>query len=200
MKTSTRITVSVNYASDSWRLMSQMVRQGFTLVELIVTLSIMGIITAMVTPVILTKLADMEAKSIRYTLVNTLKLAKAESFVRRKDLIMCLSDNGGICHKDSSKSLLLFIDNDDNKNFEDGTDTLVHMQVLNPKYALLKLRAGGRHYVRFAGDSGKPRGFFGHIKYCPSVHFNAAQYQISFSQGGMITYKPNASYPTECDN
>ncbi|WP_201629647.1 Tfp pilus assembly protein FimT/FimU [Psychrobacter maritimus] len=173
--------------------------QGFTLVELIVTIAVLAILTMIATPYILEQLARMEAKRIESQIRNTLTLAKAESYIRRQDLLVCLSNNGAICDRDSYKQLLLFLDRNNNKNFDLGVDDLLEEQALEPKYSTLYLRVGDkRHYTKFWGDSGKPRGHFGHFKYCPTSTYNHTMYQISFSQGGRVTYKPNASYPTDC--
>lgn len=171
---------------------------GFSLLELIVTISIMAIIATIAIPAILTQLANMEAKRIRYDIINTLALAKAESLIQRRDLLVCLSDDNSSCHRDSSKSLLLFIDNNDNQNFDKNIDVLLNEQRLSPRYATMNLRAANRHYTKFYGDSGKPRGHFGHIKYCPNSIYNNSKYQISFNQGGIVKYKPNDSHPTDC--
>ena len=172
---------------------------GFNSVELIVTVAVLAIIVMIAAPYILEQLARMEAKRIENQIENTLTLAKAESYIRRQDLLVCLSNNGGICDRDSYKKLLLFLDKNNNKNFDLGVDDLLEEQALDPKYSTLYLRVGDkRHYTKFWGDSGKPRGHFGHIKYCPTSTYNHTMYQISFNQGGRVTYKPNESYPTEC--
>ena len=172
---------------------------GFNLVELIVTVAVLVIIAMIAAPSILTQLAKMEAKRIKNQISNTLTLAKTESYIRRQDLLVCLSNGGGLCHRDSYKKLLLFLDKNHNNNFDVGVDDLLEKQSLNPKYGTLYLRVGNnRHYTKFWGDSGKPRGHFGHIKYCPTSTYNQTMYQISFNQGGLITYKPNESHPTEC--
>lgn len=173
--------------------------KGFTLVELIVTVCVLVIIVMIVAPVIRTQLARMEAKRIQSQLENSLALAKAESYIRRQNVIVCLSDTGGRCHRDSDNTLLLFIDKNDNNHFDAQIDRLIIRQSLTPKYSKLSLRVGSRrHYIKFWGDSGKPRGHFGHIKYCPTSTYNHTMYQISFSQGGQVTYKPNESHPTDC--
>lgn len=173
-------------------------QNGFTLVELIVTMAVLAIITMIATPAILTQLAHMEAKRIRYDITDTLKLAKAESLIRHQNLLVCLSDGNGRCNKDSNTTLLLFVDKNDNQYFDSGVDELLEEQTLNPKYGNLHLRAGRRRYVKFYGDSGAPRGHFGHFKYCSSSIYSQEMYQISFSQSANITFKPNDSHPTGC--
>ena len=159
----------------------------------------MAIILTIAYPYIMTLLANMEAKRIRHEIVNTLKLAKAESYIQRQNVMACLSDSNRHCDKDSNNALLLFFDKNNNQKFDSDVDILIEEQRLRPKYGSLHLRAGQRHYVRFAGDSGNPRGFFGHIKYCPRSIYSQAMYQISFNQAGIIKYKPDSkSQPTEC--
>ena len=173
--------------------------RGFTLIELIVTVTILAIIAMIATPYILEQLSRMEARRIAVQIESTLTLAKAESLIRRQDLLVCLSNSGGRCHRDSYKELLIFSDKNSNKHFDIGLDDLLERQSLNPKYSTLYLRVGNnRHYTKFWGDSGSPRGHFGHIKYCPTSTYNRTMYQISFSQIGRITYKPHENHPTGC--
>lgn len=171
---------------------------GFTLIEIIITVAILAIILTIAYPYIMTQLANMEARRIRYEIVNTLKIAKAESYIQRQNIIACLSDSNRHCEKDSSDALLLFFDKNNNQQFDADIDVLVEEQRLNPKYGSLHLRAGQRHYVRFAGDSGNPRGFFGHIKYCPTATYNQNMYKISFNQAGIFKYKPDEREATKC--
>ena len=175
-------------------------RQGFTLVELIMTVAILAIIVTIATPIIQTQLARMEAKRIKGQLTSTLSLAKAESYTRKENVLVCLSDTGGHCHRDGGKMLLVFVDKSDNKDFDPQVDLLISQKPLNLKYSKLSLRVGNRrHYIKFWGNSGTPRGHFGHIKYCPTVAYNKAMYLISFSQTGIIKQKLNEDHPTQCD-
>ncbi len=175
-------------------------KRGFTLFELIITVCILAIITTIAAPSIQTQLANMEAKRIGKQIENSLSLAKAESYIRKEDVIVCLSNAEGRCDRDSDKTLLIFIDKDGNKNFDAQVDVLINQRSMNPKYGKLSLRVGNkRHYTKFWGDSGTPRGHFGHIKYCPTVTYNKAMYLISFSQTGKVKKKLNENHPTDCD-
>ena len=173
---------------------------GFTLVELTVTTMVLGIIAAITAPSILTHLARMEAQRVKHQLENTLSLAKAESYISRQDVLVCLSNDAQQCHRNSDKTLLLFVDKNNNKHFDSQVDTLLTQQSLNLRYSTVKLRVGGRrHYTKFWGDSGRPRGHFGHIKYCPTSSYNKSMYQISFNQSGIVKHKLNVDHPTKCN-
>ena len=171
---------------------------GFTLIELMVTVTILAIIATIAAPSIFEMLANMEAKRVRQDIMSTLSTGKVESLMRRQDVTACLANDQDQCDKDSQESLLLFVDKDGNRKLDDIQDTLLVKYALNAKYGRLHLRAGNRHYIRFAGDSGTPRGFFGHIKYCPTSSYSKAMYQVSFSQTGIIRHKPNSLHPTGC--
>ena len=172
---------------------------GFTLIELMVTVTILAIIATIAAPSFSKMLADMEGKRLRNHITSTLNTGKAESLMRRQDITACLANSQNECNKEGQESLFLFIDRDENQRFDEAQDTLLIKYALNAKYGSLHLRAGNRHYIRFAGDSGRPRGFFGHIKYCPTSSYSNAMYQVSFSQTGIIRYKPNSTqHPTGC--
>ena len=176
-------------------------KQGFTLVELMITVAILAILVTVAAPAIQTKLASMEAKRIQSQIKRSLALAKAESYIRKEDVLVCLSTKEGHCQRDGGTMLLVFIDKSNSKNYDAQVDVLINQQSLNLKYSTLSLRVGNRrHYTKFWGDSGTPRGHFGHIKYCPTVAYNKAMYLISFNQSGIVKQKHNENHPTDCDD
>lgn len=67
--------------------------KGFTLVELMVTIAVLGIIASIATPSISLQLANMRVKSTAATLENALKEAKAESAIRRQDVAVSYNNN-----------------------------------------------------------------------------------------------------------
>lgn len=196
----TPTTMYEERTARSSKTYSTLSQRGFTLVELMVTVLILAIIVAIATPSILTQLANMESQRIKVQLKSALSLAKSESYISRQDILVCLSNDGQQCDRNSDTMLLLFVDKNNNKSFDASTDILLVKQSLNLKYSTLKLRVGAkRHYTKFWGDSGKPRGHFGHIKYCPTSTYNHSKYQMSFNQNGIIRQKLNENHPTECD-
>lgn len=194
-----QLTIRNKHSATNLHVLGAKGRNGFTLVELIVTVTVLAIIVAIAMPSILTQLTRMEARRVKTQLQNTLALAKAESYITRQDVLVCLSNNGRRCNRNADETLLAFVDTNNNKRFDVRVDTLLTQEQLNLKYSTLKLRVGSRrHYTKFWGDSGKPRGHFGHIKYCPTSSYNESMYQISFNQAGIVKYKLNSDHPTDC--
>lgn len=171
---------------------------GYSLVELMVTLIIMGIIVSLALPSFIQWRGKVEANRIKTIMETTLRQAKAESFISRNNVLLCLTNLAGQCDKNGDNQLLLFLDKDTDKHYDIATDRLIHQQHLSLDYGTVHLRAGRRHHVKFFGDTGKPRGHFGHIKYCPDSLKSDLTYQISFNQQGIIKYKPNRSHNSGC--
>lgn len=171
---------------------------GFTLVELLVTIAILGIIISIATPRFIELLQRLEAKDIRSKVTTAIRTSKAESFIRHQHVIMCLANSSNQCNKNATARLIVFTDKNDNHSFDATEDTFLLIQALNLDYGNTHLRAGGRHYVKFFGDTGLPRGHFGHIKYCPNSITNLNKYLISFNQLGGIKFKPNKTHATNC--
>ena len=64
---------------------------GFTLIELMVTIAVLAIIVGIAAPSISTQLANQRVKSTASTLENALKEAKAESIIRRQNVMVTYS-------------------------------------------------------------------------------------------------------------
>ena len=64
----------------------QATNEGFTLIELMVTIAVLAIIVSIAAPNISTQLANQRVKATTATLVNALKEAKAESVIRRQNI------------------------------------------------------------------------------------------------------------------
>lgn len=67
--------------------------QGFTLIELMVTIAVLAIIVSIAAPNISTQLANQRVKSTTATLENALKEARAESVIRRQNITVTINSN-----------------------------------------------------------------------------------------------------------
>ena len=66
---------------------------GFTLIELMVTIAVMGIIASIAAPNITIQLANQRVKSTTAVLENALKVARVESVVRRQNITLTADDS-----------------------------------------------------------------------------------------------------------
>lgn len=201
---SNRISIS-RAASDgatSGKVASQrrgLTQEGVTLIELMVSMAIMALLVTIAYPHVMSWLAKSEANRIHRSLTSTLTQAKADSYIHRNDVIVCVTNQHGSCHRDGDNSLLLFIDSNGNHDYDSTVDKLLYREDLKLRFGQVKLRVGARrHYVKFFGNTGTPRGYFGHIKYCPASADPNHTFQVSFNQQGIIKYKPSHHHPTGC--
>ncbi|WP_351118900.1 prepilin-type N-terminal cleavage/methylation domain-containing protein [Psychrobacter sp. SMN/5/1215-MNA-CIBAN-0208] len=83
---------------------------GFTLIELMVTITVLAIIVSIAAPSISNQLANQRVKSTASTIENALKEAKAESIIRRQVMTMTYSNNstasGSITITDPSSNVI----------------------------------------------------------------------------------------------
>lgn len=174
-------------------------QQGFTLIEVLVCVIIITILVMIAVPFYKNWQQKIEAKKVQTYLTANLRHAKSNSYITHQSVIFCLLNNQtNKCHKNKNNTLILFFDKNHNNRFDIDSDQVIYRQDLNLKYGYLQLRAGRRHYVKFFGDTGLPRGHFGHIKYCLLDSNTQYQYQISFNHVGGIKFKPDALQPTGC--
>lgn len=173
-------------------------KNGFTLVELIITLCIITIILVIATPSFINQLKHWESRQTRKNIENTVRIAKAESLIHHQNVIMCPANKQLICHKEATDLLLVFIDQDKNNLFDSETNKLLLRLSLDLDYGKIHLRASQRNHFKFFGDTGLPRGHFGHIKYCPTDKEAKFTYLVSLNSQGVTRFKPKESYPTDC--
>ncbi len=69
----------------------RMSSSGFTLIELMVTIAVLAIIVSIAAPNISTQLANQRVKSTASVIENALKEAKAESIIRRQNVMVTYS-------------------------------------------------------------------------------------------------------------
>ncbi|WP_227677537.1 GspH/FimT family pseudopilin [Psychrobacter ciconiae] len=78
--------------------------QGFTLIELMVTIAVLAIIVSIAAPNISTQLANQRVKSTTSTLESALKEARAESVIRRQNIAVTINNSNDIVVTDSNSN------------------------------------------------------------------------------------------------
>ena len=140
-------------------------QRGWSLMEVMVVVVIMAIIAVMAYPTFQEVLHGMESKRIKNHLIMALKEARIISYSNRQNIIVCLADENNQCHHRANKKIILFQDADNNQTL--NTNELLREYELGAKYGTIEMNVSlHRHYMKYFGDSGMPKGHFGHIKYC----------------------------------
>lgn len=140
-------------------------QKGVTFMEVMVVITVITIMVVLGYPSFRQMMHSMESKRVRSYVMMALKEARMLSFTERQNLIVCLANEHNQCHNRATQKVILFKDNDDNQRFDEGE--LLKEYDLNAKYGSIEMNVSARrHYMRYFGDTGVPRGHFGHIKYC----------------------------------
>lgn len=101
---------------------------GFTLLELLVTLAIVGIVTALAAPSMSTFIKNDRLVTQINALVGHLALARSEAVLRTQQVILCVSDNSTSCSGTNwNEGWIVFIDADNDNGFTVG-ETIVRAQ------------------------------------------------------------------------
>lgn len=118
---------------------------GFTMIELLITLAIAGLVMGIAIPSMQTFVKNERLTTQINTLVSHLAYARSLAVTRRQQVILCASDNTTSCSNSGNwgAGWILFIDGDNDSSFTAGEE------ILRVKQAL----AGANTLVSSTGDS-----------------------------------------------
>ena len=111
--------------------------QGLTLLELLVTVSIVGLLTSMAVPSFSTLIQDRKHDSHLNDFKNTLAFARSEAVKRGLRTVICASSNGSSCNGSTwSDGWLVFVDEDSDDSIDSGEQILRVGEGLDSGYSL----------------------------------------------------------------
>ncbi len=102
--------------------------RGFSLVELMVTIAIAGILLALALPAMQRSLTSRAVASNAEELVSSLRFARSEALKRGSAVALCPVDTNSPpqgCGADWSKGWMVFADRDTNGSYDNGTNDLL---------------------------------------------------------------------------
>lgn len=109
---------------------------GFTLIEMMVTLTLLAILIALVTPSFRGLLADNRATAQANALVGSLMLARSEAIKRNAPVVLCRSNDGASCAgSEWEDGWLIWADTDGDGSL-DADETLQVQQPLQGRFDL----------------------------------------------------------------
>ncbi|MEX2132118.1 MAG: GspH/FimT family pseudopilin [Pseudohongiellaceae bacterium] len=97
-------------------------QSGFTIIELLITVSIVGILAALSLPSFVDTIESMRTNSQAKTLLSALNLARSEAIRRGANIAMCASGDGADCEADAwSEGWIVFQDNNADADGDAGS-------------------------------------------------------------------------------
>jgi type IV fimbrial biogenesis protein FimT len=115
---------------------------GFTLIELILTLSIVSIILSLAIPSFTQFLDKSKVRANTQRLVQVLQLSRTTAISENVLVTVCPTDNGADCRSDWSQGYMSFKDNDGNRSF-DSIDEKLFEFISNDEKSVISWRAFG---------------------------------------------------------
>lgn len=121
---------------------------GFTLIDLMITLSLLLFSLSIGIPSLTMMLKKSEAKALRHTITNTMQFARSYSLTTGKTTTVCGTNDSMECVKRDFRQLTVFIDANDNK-VVDGMDEVLSVSQLNYNGSMWMTASLNRKYISF---------------------------------------------------
>ena len=159
---------------------------GFTLIELLVIITILAILVVIAYPHFIELRYAWEAKRVEATFINALKVARAESYIHKKDVVLCTLNEAGACQRGGTDRLVVFYDNNGDAVL-DANDKLVWQSDWGVKHGDLLLNVSlRRDYIKFMGASARPLGHIGHLRYCSVSDNRRLSFKVIINMAGNV--------------
>ncbi|MBD3635063.1 MAG: GspH/FimT family pseudopilin [Methylophaga sp.] len=123
-------------------------RNGFTVIELMIVLSVLAIISATALPSFRSLLIEIEVDGQINKLVSTLQLARSEAVKHNQVVTICKSLDGQNCGGNWSDGWLMFVDNNADGHKNTAEIALTSAQLIDG-YTLSWSAFGSNNYIRF---------------------------------------------------
>jgi len=155
--------------------------KGFTLVELIATLAIVGLLLSYGAPSLSKLVEDNKADANIRSFLNIFSLARSRAVLSSQIVTICPSNDFISCTNDWQLPIIVFTDKDNNKAIT-GTDKLIHSYPHQQYEIDIEVHPTHKQYFQYSA-TGLSHGTPGNIVFCPKSRnmSHARQVVISFS-------------------
>ena len=162
------------------------IKSGFTLLELLITITLIAITAAIAFPNFQTLFQQSQAKVQAQRLLQSLHLARSESLLRGVTITLCASSNHQTCTENWEEAQIIFIDRNNNASASNQDDILYSIEPTKPEGILHWRSSLHRPYLSFF-PTGSTRGEDGTFWYCQH-NKPQATWAIIINQTGRARY------------
>ena len=142
--------------------------QGRTLIELLITLTIIGIIVGVGLPSFNQSLQQRQEQTVLKSLLHLSVYARTEAIRRNNYYTVCPSDNGLHCGGQWHRQIIVFSDYNKNKII-DGPDIMYRTLTFSASTPCIQWNLIQRQYLQFK-PNGAANGTAGHFRFCDKVN------------------------------
>ena len=157
---------------------------GFTLVELMVVLALVGIVAAIAAPSFSSFIANERLSSAANDLISDLMLARGSAATSGKHAIVCASINGTSCSNNASDwaiGRIVFVDKNANGAYDAGTDTLIKHTSGLSSGATITMSGFPNSYIAYGPYGGMSPLGTGKFKLCLNGASQCRQISVNYS-------------------
>jgi len=171
---------------------------GFTLIELMITLSIIGILFSAVLPSFRELTHSSRATLASRDIMTTLNYARGEAVAYQQDVVICPIDpTKNKCIRDWTQVLSVFKDDNSNQVLDEGEKVLQQFDFINNDALLMWRSFGNKPYLRYAAD-GTTVFQSGRLYYCSPSKIERHNVEVIIYRTGRARIVPSEFKKKKC--